>query len=76
MSSREDVSNPGVVTSGAMIDSVPGQTTSPYVVLESHWRRAMTAKRRRPPQVGTVGGLLAHGLRLTIYCDVRECHHS
>lgn len=33
-------------------------------------------KPKRPPQVGTFGGLIAQKLRLTIYCDVRECHHS
>ena len=33
-------------------------------------------RRKRPPQVGTIGGLIAQELRLTIYCDVRECHHS
>jgi len=30
-------------------------------------------KRKRPPQVGTIGGLMAQELG---YCDVRECHHS
>ena len=33
-------------------------------------------KHRRPPQVGAIGALIAQELRLTIYCDVRECHHS
>jgi len=36
----------------------------------------MAAKRRRPPQVGTIGSTIAAGLRMTIYCDVGECHHN
>lgn len=32
--------------------------------------------RKRPPQVGTIGSTIAAGLHMTIYCDVRECHHS
>jgi hypothetical protein len=28
------------------------------------------------PQVGTIGDDIKTGLRLTIYCDVGECHHA
>ena len=33
-------------------------------------------RRKRPPQVATIGSTIAAGLDIAICCEVRECRHS
>jgi hypothetical protein len=36
----------------------------------------MVVRRRRPPQVGTIGGLIACGLKRWISCDTIGCRNN
>ena len=36
----------------------------------------MTSRRKRPPQVGTVGGLIAGGLKMWISCNAIGCRNN
>jgi len=37
---------------------------------------AMTARRKRPPQVGTIGSTIAAGLKMWISCDAIGCRNN
>jgi hypothetical protein len=64
---------------GAFADpSMPSPTLSAWETTRHPWVTFGHELQHfeRQPELGTIGELVAQGLRLSIYCDVRECHHN